>query len=283
MRVYPWGEYGYFAHFNRTNDDSEAGAILEANPDWGVLSRDGKPSVYNQGLGVAHFSLNPAKPEVRAFLTELYTEVLRLYPDVDGLHLDRIRYQSPEFSFDPYTLAAFAEATGLDIANLDEDPAVAEAFTRFRETQTTALVREIREVMRRDFPNMELNGAVVPPYMVDEKFQRWDLWIQQGLLDTTSPMCYGSFSLVRQEIDASIERTGHPERLLVGVDVSAGEADLLRSIEYARQQGLAGVILWDDVTFLRMRPNLRKAPAAEARGPVDANNQEEQQRQRDLY
>ena len=77
---------------------------------------------------VDHFyaCINPILPEVRQYLTSVLTELVKRYPDLDGLHYDYIRYPSDagDFSYD--------EASLKDFANRNHDMTPSRSITRWR-------------------------------------------------------------------------------------------------------------------------------------------------------
>lgn len=254
MGVHPWGEYGFFAHFNRTNDQEDVGYILEQLPTWLVENREGRNSLYNADLGVAHFSMNPAHPGVQRFLRNLMLEPARLYPGVAGIHLDRIRYQGRDFSYDRYSRDAFSAEHGFDPLHTGLTGEQLMRWERWRIEQINEFMRTMAEAFREQFPRKTLSAAVLPPYMMDEKFQRWDEWVASRHLDVPVPMIYGQREMVEREIDLALRLVPRRRPIYVGLDVGAmSEDDLLGAAEYARERGAAGIVLWDDTAFRRKK------------------------------
>lgn len=196
MTVLPWAEYGFFTHFNKTGESTSPGAILEAHPDWALTKADGGIALENTGMNVSHYSLNPGNAEARKWLADLFLETAKLYPEIDGFHVDRIRYMGPEWGYDAASLAAFQKQSGYSPKGLDKTDSKVTAWNEWREAQTTAFMKEFSERFRKAYPGKKISGAVVPPYLQPEKFQRWDLWAKAGYIDEVAPMLYGGEELV---------------------------------------------------------------------------------------
>lgn len=252
MEVHPWGEYGFFTHYNFTDDQEDVGYVLKRYPEWITENLEGRVALHNERAGWSHYSLNPGHPGARRFLADVLLEVIELYPEVDGLHLDRIRYQNPDFSYDDYSIEAFEAIHGVDPREAAPDNPDSHApWVRFREDQINKFMTLLTEDLRREHPEIVLTGAVVPPYMMHEKFQRWDEWAHRGQIDVLIPMMYGGPQLVRRELAASRAMLPANQTLWGGLDAHAGTDALALSLDTLAANGVSGVVIWDDMAFLQ--------------------------------
>jgi uncharacterized lipoprotein YddW (UPF0748 family) len=135
--------------------------------------------------------LSPGHPEVRTRLARVAADVTRRY-DVDGVHLDRIRYPDSPFSWDPVSVAAFGR-------NPSSDPA---AWAQFRRDLVSATVKETHDSINAVRPEVVLSAAVWPIY--DRTRMGWTQsssgysqffqdswgWANGGYLDVAVPMTY---------------------------------------------------------------------------------------------
>ncbi|RME37138.1 MAG: hypothetical protein D6788_10120, partial [Planctomycetota bacterium] len=168
--------------------------LYNARPEW--FLRDARGN--RQPLGWYN-SLNPCLPEVRRYLTAVMEEIVRGY-DVDGLHLDYIRFPNewtesygrgrsvPDYPRDPRTLAMFRRETG---TTPDRDP---QRWTAWRADKVTQLLRDIRRAVKRIRPGVQLSAAVgaEPAEAYRRHYQDALRWIREGLLDAVYPMNYTS-------------------------------------------------------------------------------------------
>jgi len=203
--------------------------VINAHPEWLWYDAEGRRQEYVEGFYV---SLNPCLPEVRAYLTAVLEEILAGY-DVDGLHLDYIRFpdeligKGRDFPRDARTLALYARDTGLAP---DDDP---QAWDRWRAEQVTQLVRDLRAMQRRVRPAAELGAALgADPAGALRHHQDWATWLEQGLLDAVYPMNYAAADEVfGPRFEAWRARRG-AARVLMGLRVRAGDSP--RLIQRAR-------------------------------------------------
>ena len=152
-----------------------------AHPEWVVVGSDGQPQRPNEH----YLCANPALPQVRAHVAAVASEIAGTYP-VDAIHLDYVRYvldleRSLDFSRDPISLQAFG-------GDPDADPL---GWSRFKASQVTQTVREVREAIRAARPSCGLSAAVYPTRESRAKVhQDVEAWVQAGLVDALYPMTY---------------------------------------------------------------------------------------------
>jgi uncharacterized lipoprotein YddW (UPF0748 family) len=241
LRVWPWSEYGFFTHFNRTMDEAGCGRILTEHPEWRMADSEGHIGLRNEGIGVIHFSMNPAHPEARTFLIGLHLDIAERY-EIDGINTDRIRYMGPDWGHDPYSLARFEEDERIDRAAPD-------AFDRWRVLQINDFQRELAERWRAAHSDLPITAAVNPPYMFEDKFQHFGEWMAEGTLDVAVPMIYGGPGLVRRECEAMAALVPEGGAWLAGLDAAQGDETLSELVSIAEAAGAAGVVIWSDTAW----------------------------------
>ncbi len=176
---------------------------LSADPadTWLMYRDDGQAWA---GVGSAGmYYLDPGNPDVQTYTTEVYLDVLRNY-DVDGIHLDQVRYYegaARRWGYNPTSLASFNTAVGRDPTSqpAPDDP----DWVTWRRDQVTNLVRRIYSEAKAIKPNVAVTAAVVtwgkgPQTYADWEaqaayasvLQDWRGWLQQGIVDYVLPMDY---------------------------------------------------------------------------------------------
>lgn len=176
------------------------GPILKAHPEWAAVERedvgaDGpRPSKQEPG----YYFVDPAMPGPREYLRSVFEELLTDY-DIDGLHLDYIRYPvslpyDSGFSYSDYSRAQFEEEHGVDPYTLTESDPKWEEWNTWRENNITTFVRGIREMQRELKPDAPLSAAVFadPVDGLKKKFQNWAAWVDAGYLDFLTGMSFGT-------------------------------------------------------------------------------------------
>lgn len=171
------------------------GPVIAARPDW--ASYDNRGSLFPPGQGKPF--LDPANPEARRYLLSLYDEIVNRY-QVDGLHLDYIRYPFQDPSADRsygYGKAArqqFQELTGVDPAAIHpRDRLPWQKWTEFRTHQIDSFVAQVSQQLKRKRPNLILSVAVFPLSEHDRIHklqQHWEVWASRGDVDLVVPMTY---------------------------------------------------------------------------------------------
>ncbi|MBW3534108.1 MAG: family 10 glycosylhydrolase, partial [Gemmatimonadetes bacterium] len=147
----------------------------------------------------------PSDPVVRRRVTEVVEDLASRY-DLDGVHLDYIRYPGPDFDYSRGALEAFrgwmaervpaAERAAAEGAWPRDPLAYAEAFPQewaeFRREQVTRLTEEVAGAARGARPGIVVSAAVFPDPedARRNRFQDWGAWARWGLLDAVAPMAY---------------------------------------------------------------------------------------------
>ena len=167
------------------------------HPEWFWYDRDGNRQPLLHQVGDTkrgwYASVNPCLPEVRAYLVDVFQELVTNY-DVDGLHMDYIRFPNepvvrgekiPDYPHDERTLALYQEETGL--APDDNQ----EAWNQWRTDQVTKLVADIHAMLRRARPRAVLSASVGSVRESGLRhFQDGRRWMDDGILDVTLLMNY---------------------------------------------------------------------------------------------
>ena len=204
---------------------------------------------------------SPSHPDVKERVYRVAMDLVERY-DLDGLHLDYVRYPSHEFDYSPDALARFRawvrgwagassrlaeleRATGEHpFALTDGLPA---AWSEFRRTQITDLVRRVYQGVKRRRPEAVVSAAVFPDpaVSVDERYQDWGSWIREGIIDVVAPMAYTSDEERFKELIASAVAIGGPERVWAGVGAHLTTYEgAVEEIATARRLGVRGVMLF---------------------------------------
>jgi uncharacterized lipoprotein YddW (UPF0748 family) len=104
LKVHAWMQV-FFAG-NRDESVEPNGPILQKYPQWRNVERPywNRPQPVASDVEPGHYFLDPANPEVRAFLEQLLLETVSRY-EIDGLNLDYIRYPASRRISDAHYLS----------------------------------------------------------------------------------------------------------------------------------------------------------------------------------
>jgi uncharacterized lipoprotein YddW (UPF0748 family) len=158
------------------------------------------------------YFLDPGHPDVVDYTVAIYAELAANY-DLDGLHLDRIRYPDAEgayckagqpwycqdWGYNPTAVARFQAQTGRG----DTPEPLDAQWVQWRRDQVTALVRRIYLTVTAIDPRLRVSAALSTsgsaplsdddwyartPYL--QQLQDWRAWLEEGILDLGVPMTY---------------------------------------------------------------------------------------------
>lgn len=191
--------------------------VVNSHPEWLVVDEVGRSLIqYNENERARESSeglyLDPANPLVRDHFLQVCREVVEQY-DVDGIHLDFIRYPGSRWGFNRGPLEAFIKRRGVDprllsvwVENPMPERLIAgelplhllwqyyyySLWTEQKSRYVTELVRDVHEAVKSVRPEVTLSAAVFPdPHGAYYfKGQDWPTWLERGYLDLIVPMAY---------------------------------------------------------------------------------------------
>lgn len=226
IAVHAWINANYTWDSNTPPSSPEH--IVNKHPDW-LMRDEANQITMTAGADVEGAYTCPSNPEFREFLKNVYLDVVTHY-DVDGVHLDFIRYPSPRFCYCDRCLQLFKERMDQkitlqrqqELANspdrLNYPRAFPREWDRFRREQITTLVYTIYDAVKHKCPETIVSAAVFPDYSdaFSNRFQDWKKWLKDGKLDMVFPMSYV------KSVDRLTELVGDAVKSSCGKPVVAG-------------------------------------------------------------
>jgi uncharacterized lipoprotein YddW (UPF0748 family) len=210
--------------------------------EWVQWGEDGT----SMELNSSYLTASPGHPAVADHIVAVCRDILQNY-DVDGLHLDYVRYSGPAYSHDPVSEQRFAQAQPV-------------AWADWQRAQITQLVSRLYSKVAKLRPQAALSVAAWPIYKdkwgwvtygavkydgYDGYYQDSRGWLREGIADFLAPMLYGTSvqnyldryqTLVQDFVNESYGR-------YIYVGIHAGYSDfseIERRIEIAREAGAQG-------------------------------------------
>jgi uncharacterized lipoprotein YddW (UPF0748 family) len=182
--------------FNRHGLDDGSGST------WLMLRDDG--AAWAGGPSGGMYYLDPGHPDAARYTADVALTIVRRY-DVDGIHLDQVRYFEGDprhWGYNPTSVARFDQRFGRD-PTTQPDPDDPD-WAAWRRQQVTDLVRRVYLETKALKPNVAVTAAVVgwgkgpdatvdgwqrtAPYSV--VFQDWEGWLKAGIVDYLLAMDY---------------------------------------------------------------------------------------------
>jgi len=210
-------------------------------------------------------------------------ELVRRY-DLDGIHLDYVRYPWSGAGYHPESLATFwrglalqevqgpqasplaavpGSSRSVDVARRPSTPEERAAWNLFRARQVTLLVERVAAALRAEAPDVELTAAVFPDARraYEETLQEWPEWLARGLVSGLVLMSYSpSDTVVREWVQrAAALARGKPIYAGIGAYLLSGRPDQLRRQSLAALEAGAAGIVYYSFESLEVEPSLLDA------------------------
>lgn len=164
-----------------------------------LTDRNGKNTFFYSASNTNFIFMNPFDPEVRQFLLDFYKEIVMKY-DVDGIHLDYIRFPELNYGTDDFGYNDDIVAAWQKQENTEVDPRTLQAGTlknswiAFRQEIINSFVGAVHTMLMRTDPDTWLSAAVYPglPTIKNQIFQDCKTWVERGYMDELFSMTYGA-------------------------------------------------------------------------------------------
>ena len=160
------------------------GIIYKEHPEWqSVVNDNGVLKPISEYRKTYNGMLNPADPEVRQYELSILEEFALKYPELDGVILDRLRYDDITSDFSDLSRRMFEEYTGKMVENWPDDiiswetdasgepvwkPGIRfKEWIEWRATVISSFVSEVHDLLREVNPDLligDYTGAWYPTY-----------------------------------------------------------------------------------------------------------------------
>jgi len=214
--------------------------------------------------GLEGVYLSPASAEVKAYIRSLVQEIILKY-DVDGIHLDYVRYGHIDFAYDACQRLGFYQAYTVDpVRFFDGDPRLRpywDTWYLWRLHQVTELVAWIKSDIVSASPWVRLSAAVKPdPDEARLGFgQDWPTWLANGWLDFAVLMDYSPETKTVVRLAQKALRCRGRGQIYVGLgawrDSPQGIVDKAAQV---RKLGADGVVLFSYDGLMERKVDLER-------------------------
>ena len=156
----------------------QANHLYFTNPEWLTYNASGRRIRFEQYEGAF---IDPGVPQVNEYLVNVFSDIVQNY-DIDGLHLDYIRYPGSAYGHNPIAVKRFEDM--LEYTDIN--------FQQFKKLQIDEQVIMIGDSVKALRPNLIYSAAVFAniDIAINNYSQNWFEWIENGLLDYIYIMAY---------------------------------------------------------------------------------------------
>jgi len=241
-----------------------SGHVFERQPTWACLNRSGSKSQDN------NLFVDPGVPGVIDHTAAVVADLVHKY-DIDGIHLDYIRYPGEEWGYNSIALKRFSRLTGKSgRAPLPDD----EIWSQFRRDQVTALVRRVYAVVKSIRTQVKVSVAAIAcggpgrggpesdfhrSLTYRRYCQDWPAWLQEGIIDAMVLMNYKREDVADEKQDYRdwvqfVTSQAQGRHVVIGQGGFLQHASLsLRQLRVAAQTpGISGVVVYSYATPTRL-------------------------------
>lgn len=204
--------------------------------------------------------MSPVHPSALAHTTSVIADLVTRY-EVDGVHLDYLRYPAEDFDYGRAALDVFAtemrsrlspqERARME-ALQDLDPfawpeTFAEDWRLFRQSRLTSLVTRVRSTVKGIRPAVTVSAAVVPDIETAQrdKLQDWRTWLENGFIDAVCPMAYTQDAALFATQISAVRSLAAGRSVWAGIGAyRLSQSETIDNISTARRLGVDGIILF---------------------------------------
>ena len=254
MKVHIWFQSFYVGNQPPYSNPS---SILSVRPDWGNKTKKGSSAEGATKSVSEHngYFIDPANPEVQAFLLELLDEIITTY-NPDGINLDYIRYPNANagsdlnaWGFTNYAREEFKELYGVDPVELTTADAGWYDWNQYRRDKVTDFVKKAGELCRKK--HTYVSTVIFPDIAaaLSTKQQNWAKWTTEDYVDGFTPLflTYDPKMLTSMMYDI-MRMKSYKTDLYAGLFVTfmgGAPEDLIKQIHQSRLMNANGIIIFD--------------------------------------
>ena len=240
--------------------------LLNRKPEWiaypvDVLSNE--PLIQKRGNSEGLFS-SPLLPQVQNHVLKIVDDILSKY-DIDGIHLDYIRFPGKDFDFHPWIRHEFQKSYVLDPLEFKNDPEkfvqkysyagyelYHDRWGKFLRDALSDFVERLSRMARNRHPDIIISAAVKADLSIAHMnyYQEWDRWLKEGWIDWAIPMNYTADNVTFISRIRDMFNNGLLDKLWMGVSLyNQTENSAMDKIRAVRGLSLTGFVLFSYKQF----------------------------------
>lgn len=199
--------------------------------------------------------LNPAHPANRRLALASILELVENY-EIDGVHLDYIRYGWNADDCSDYTRRAFEDRLGKTTdwpADILAGGKYRPQYSAWKVAQISSFVAEAYRRVKALDPELQLSAAVFGGYpdCVRTVAQDWRAWLADGIVDFVAPMNYtDSIDFFTELLERQARMPNAGRKIFPGIGVTSSQSalapsDVIEQSNLISSKGFQGQLFFD--------------------------------------
>jgi uncharacterized lipoprotein YddW (UPF0748 family) len=234
--------------------------VMLEHPEW--LARDRRGNVMPMVKSEARYAyvfLSPTAPGVRTRTLQIVEEIASDY-EIDGLHLDYVRFPDSTYSYDEASKAAYRSYAPYAPQGM--------TYALWRTAQLTDLIGDIKKIMGGIRPHAIVSATMRRDAIEGQEyfFQDGLEWLRQGYVDLLVPMIYtADLDLFEKGVREYTLLAGE-ESVVAGIGAYLDGFDDMTfagEVQIARSYGLRGISVFNSDYAVKYGDLIRTLAAPE--------------------
>lgn len=221
----------------RGPSETEPRHVMLEHPEWLARNKRGEPMPLERTeANHAYAFLSPTAPGVKEHTREVAREIVTRY-EVDGLHLDYVRFPDSTYSYDEASTSTYRSYVPYAPQGM--------TYTLWRMSQLTELIGDIKTIVTEARPHAIVSVTMRRDYIEGKEYFLQDglEWLMQGYVDLLVPMIYtANMELFEKSVREYTLLAGE-ESVVAGIGAYMDGVDdikLAGQLQIARSYGLRG-------------------------------------------
>lgn len=246
---------------------SNVNQLWRTKREWFMIDHHGK--VMPSPVSFYTF-LSPGIRDVQLYLGSIFGELARNYKDLDGIHMDYVRYPAhketgsfKDFSYDTESKANYRKSYGKFPRFDDPD------WQKFKSRQVANSIKTMRDAAKKESPNIQISGTFKANFDIasQQSGQDFRVWFDENLVDWAVPMAYVYSMNDYQELLVQLDGKSKPEwkkYLIPGLYAASSKLSkkvLESQVAYNQKYGYGGSVLF---SYPALFPNHNSKPTSKA-------------------
>ena len=181
--------------------------------------------------------LSPNHPEVNLYLLDIFKELIIKYPELNGIHLDYIRFQDKYFGYNKEGINLFKSIYNFDPRDINrglfstkfgwsktESDSISAIWSNFNCNNISNLVKSLNNFIQINNHEILISAAVkVNPIEARDRWsQNWVNWLENNIIDFVVVMNYTENNNIFITNLLNIKEnviSFNPSRIIIGISL----------------------------------------------------------------